>query len=174
MPRRVASNDLLRISKYGKSVINFLGEGEHLVRSTGYQIVELQEKVCRDRLALAFQILKSGHLAAKRRPAQCRTAVGRAYYAMYQAMRALLYYIEGGDDFEKHDALPRRIPGDFPDRANWQNYLKLARLERNRADYDPYPRRDLAFENSARICLTYADDLLPIVRRYLRGKGFTP
>ena len=174
MPRRAPPQDLLRISKYEISTIKNLGEGAHLVGSTGYQISELQEKVCRDRLALASQVLKSGHSAMRREPPQCRNAVGRAYYAMYQALRGLVYLIEGGDDFQKHTELPVHLPRNFPDRDIWENQLKFARLERNRADYDPYPLRDLAFEDSARICLTHADDLLPIVRRYLRARGFTP
>ncbi len=41
------------------------------------------------------------------RPPMRRVAVGRYYYAMYHAMRAVVYFRTPGDDHEQHSDLPR-------------------------------------------------------------------
>jgi hypothetical protein len=90
---------------------------------------------------------------------------------MYHAFRATVFFVHGGDDHEEHSKLPSGIPPDFPGRANWENDLKNARLDRNRADYDPYPKNDLMFKPTATQLIKKAEDLLPIVRSYLKTKG---
>jgi hypothetical protein len=57
------------------------------------------------------------------------------------------------------------------DRARWENEIKIARLERNRADYDPYPKGDRPFLLSSRSVLKSAEEFLPISRAYLKRKG---
>ena len=52
-----------------------------------------------------------------------------------------------------------------------ENDLKNARFERNRADYDPYPKNDLMFRPIAIELIQKAEDLLPVVRSYLKKKG---
>ena len=100
-----------------------------------------------------------------------RMAVSTSYYAMYHAFRALVFFMKEGDDHEKHTLLPDHIPDDFPDSDNWQNKLKNARFERNKADYDPYPESDTSFEGAARQLVDSAQELIPAIRRYLRSKG---
>jgi hypothetical protein len=90
---------------------------------------------------------------------------------MYHCFRAVSYYTHGGDDHEEHTVLPSRIPNDFPNRDVWENNLKNARLERNRADYDPYPRQDRRFEVVATDVIQKARLLIPIAVQYLRSKG---
>jgi hypothetical protein len=89
-------------------------------------------------------------------------------------MRAVVFFSVGGDDHEKHSVLPDHVPSDFPAQAGWQNTLKNARLERNRADYEPYPDSDKGFESAARMVVSDAEALLPIASAYLRRKGCTP
>jgi hypothetical protein len=90
---------------------------------------------------------------------------------MYHAARAVVYFVNAGDDHEAHTDLPKHIPKDFPDRDRWENEIKSARLERNRADYDPYPKADSAYAKAARATLKSAEEFLPIARRYLVKKG---
>jgi uncharacterized protein (UPF0332 family) len=97
--------------------------------------------------------------------------VGRSYYAMYHAVRAVVFLAYGGDDHEAHAKLPGQLPADFSDRTNWENTLKSARFDRNRADYDPYPRTDAAFRTTALETCRAATDLIQECRAYLRGKG---
>ena len=92
---------------------------------------------------------------------------------MYHSLRAATFFSYGGDDHEKHVELPLKLPHDFPDRANWENALKNARLERNKADYDPYPKREASFRDSAIVQIVVARSLPPIVGIYLKGKGCT-
>jgi hypothetical protein len=79
--------------------------------------------------------------------------------------------VERGDDHESHSDLPKHIPNDFPNRNVWENCIKTARLERNRADYDPYPKLDRAFADAAKCTLESAQEFLPLVRQYLLRRG---
>lgn len=90
---------------------------------------------------------------------------------MYHAVRALVFYTTGGDDHEAHSELPGHLPKDFSNRDVWENELKNARLERNKADYDPYPKGDHAFHKAAEDVVKKAATLLPLAKRYLAKKG---
>ncbi len=92
---------------------------------------------------------------------------------MYHAMRAAAYLSYGGDDHESHSELPKKVPDDFPDQALWKNDLKDARLARNAADYDPYPRGRKSWEARALAMKVRADNLIRETRTYLRGQGCT-
>ncbi|OZI36311.1 hypothetical protein CEG14_14970 [Bordetella genomosp. 1] len=127
-------------------------------------------KVAEDRLRLASLHLKQAAVAARATQPQYRATVSRAYYAMYHAARAATYLSYGGDDHEKHSDLPVKFPADFPDSEFWRNRLKLARLDRNRADYDPYPNGDLSFKHSAKEWLQDARVLVKKTRAYLGSK----
>jgi len=124
-----------------------------------------------DRLAFARSILQSAQRNVESTTPVFRVAVSQGYYSMYHAVRAVCYYVHGGDDHEEHLTLPSKIPGDFPDRVKWENDLKRARYERNRADYDPYPKSDRQFKNAAIEIIATASTLVIIARRYLREKG---
>jgi uncharacterized protein (UPF0332 family) len=100
-----------------------------------------------------------------------RIVIARSYYSMYHAIRAVVFFSHGGDDHEEHSALPKHIPPDFPERARWENKLKNARLERNRAEYDPYPKSEKAYAGAATDILTDAQTFLTLARLYLRKKG---
>jgi uncharacterized protein (UPF0332 family) len=100
-----------------------------------------------------------------------RTVLARSYYAIYHAARSVSYFAHRGDDHESHRDLPSHLPKDFPDRARWENDIKVARLERNRADYEPYPKGEVAFRASSEIILSSAKEFLPVARRYLKSKG---
>ena len=173
MPRATYS-DLLFVSKGSKERLETLAAGVSLAERTGYSIRTLRGKAVTDRLKLAHSILKSAENSLAGPTPSFRTAVSRAYYAMYHTTRALSYFVHGGDDHQDHSKLPGSIPHDFPSRSRWQNELKRARLGRNRADYDPYPKNDRQFESAAQDFLQHARDLMPTARRYLRCKGWKP
>lgn len=100
-----------------------------------------------------------------------RVATGRYYYAMYHAMRAVVYFQSSGDDHEQHSQLAGKTPADFPNGAYWQNELKDARLRRNEADYNPYPATDRDFINTARHMRREAHSLLSDANTYLHANG---
>jgi uncharacterized protein (UPF0332 family) len=171
MTRRAKSDQVLIISKSGKDYLENLKRGVYLESATGYTIEELKLIACRDRYLLAIAFLKEARRAANGRPARLRNAISRAYYAMYHAIRALVFLHEAGDDFQEHSELPHHLPGNFPNRQLWENKLKNARLERNKADYDPYPREERSTAKTASVLLRNAEELLPIVRTMLKAKG---
>lgn len=168
---RPTDKDMLFIAKALKENLDMLTAGAHLVGRTGYTVDQLREKAVRDRLEMARLLLGEARLAASAVKPAYRTAVSRAYYAMYHAFRAVCFYIHNGDDYEKHDKLPSAIPRDFPACSQWENDLKRARYDRNRADYDPYPRSSRTFEATARDLLITASSSLAEAKDYLRAKG---
>jgi len=115
--------------------------------------------------------LLNANLAFNGNPPMYRVAVSRGYYAMYHCLRATAFFYHKGDDHEQHTVLQSKLPRDLPNRDDWANSLKSARLERNRADYDPYPRTDGRFKQSADYIINDAEILLDVARKYLRRKG---
>jgi hypothetical protein len=173
MPR-AAADEVLYVSEAKKNRIDTLVRGVQLVDKTGYTIGQLRGRAVFDRLALAKRFIEDAEVAIEQNPPRCRTAVSRAYYAMYHLLRTVSYHSHGGDDYEGHDVLPGKIPAAFPNRGSWEHDLKLARLERNRADYEPYPRKDNQFQPTALELIAKARDLDRIVRRFLRANGWKP
>lgn len=170
MPKAHAK-DLILVSKSYKTKIEMFKAGASLEQRTGYAIDVLVSKATLDRVELSKALCSAARAASHGTTRSFRSATSRAYYSMYHALRAAAFFAHGGDDHEEHQKLPAGIPPDFPDRANWENDLKSARLERNRADYDPYPKNDLMFRTTATVLIRKAEDLLPIVRSYLKKKG---
>lgn len=168
---KAGEKDLLFVSKSTKEKLDALSAGASLVSRTGYEVAELKAKAASDRLALAQALLKDANAALLAKRKLYRTAVSRSYYSMYHALRAVAYINHGGDDHESHTVLPSKIPDDFPNKRDWENSLKNARFERNRSDYDPYPRKDDAFQAIARELVKSAADLIPVARKYIRSKS---
>jgi len=164
-------NALLRVATATKSQLNHYGEAFHLTTTTGLSIPQLRDRACADRLALAEHFALAGDKLLSARPSQSRSAISRYYYGMYHAMRAVVYFVEKGDDHEQHSALPKRTPADFPGGPIWRNTLKDARERRNEADYNPYPVPGSAFRPIARALQSDTHKLLSIARTYLKSKG---
>lgn len=163
--------DLLFISKSPKAKLDMFKAGISLETRTGYSLAELVDKATNDRLILGREFIRHAKNALGSQQPCYRSAVSRSYYSMYHVFRGVTYYVTGGDDHEDHTKLPSAIPADFPSQGHWENDLKSARFDRNRADYDPYPRNDRQFAAAAARLLGQADALLPIARAYLRGRG---
>lgn len=172
MPRAHAK-DVLLVSKSNKKTLDSFRSGVSLESRTGYKIDMLVSKATVDRLELSRRLRLDAQAATKGAHRSFRSATSRAYYAMYHALRATAFFANGGDDYEEHSKLPSGIPRDFPDRHNWENDLKNARYDRNRADYDQYPKNDLIFAPIAAQLIQKANELFPVVRSYLQKKGCT-
>lgn len=172
--RRLTAQDALFVSESQSRKVNEFRAGVSLEARTGYTVHEIVGRVTLDRIQFGVRLLQSAQRLIRLRPQECRQATSRGYYAMYHIMRAVVFFVVGGDDHEKHSVLPDHIPSDFPNQGHWQNRLKNARLERNRADYEPYPSSDKGFETAARTIVSETDALLPVARAYLRRKGCSP
>lgn len=125
---------------------------------------------CKDRIDLAKKFLRTATYLKNNGRSNYRSLMSRAYYSMYHAARATVYFMHGGDDHEEHSKLPTNLPDDFPNKNIWVNDLKLARLERNKADYDPYPN-DIQFKSDSLNYLAKAHDLIRVTTLYLQSKG---
>jgi hypothetical protein len=90
---------------------------------------------------------------------------------MYHSMRACIYIHHRGDDYQWHTDLPKKVPPDFDAAVNWQNKMKDAREIRNSADYDPYPKADLAWKKHAESLRADAGQLILSSRKYLLDRG---
>ena len=82
-------------------------------------------------------------------------------------MRACAYIFHEGDDHKEHSELPKHVPTDFATPGPWSTKLKDARLLRNNADYDVYPKSDNAWRKPALAIKTDADSLLKTAKQYL-------
>ena len=100
-----------------------------------------------------------------------RIAVARFYYAMYHALRAVIYLEYDGDDHEEHRHLPTKEVPSLPGDPQWRNKIKSARAYRNQADYDPYPMSDKTWRHIAKALSDDARDFLSVARGYLRQRG---
>lgn len=167
----LTDSELLLISKSDQDTLQNFVDGASLVRRARVSIKKLQTRVAKDRLKLAKTQLRDALVASQATPTLYRTTVSRAYYAMYHAARAATYLSIGGDDHEKHSVLPTKLPADFPNSEAWKNRLKNARLERNRADYDPYPLDDATFAGLAVQMIAEAKQLIKATQEYIRLKG---
>lgn len=162
---------LLRVSESKKQELNAFKAGVHLEHASGRSIDDLLAQASADRLRLAEASLRDADRAMRSRPPMRRVAVGRYYYAMYHAIRSVVFFRTPGDDHEQHSELPGRMPADFPRADHWKNELKDARLRRNEADYDPYPVFDVSFRDPASHLKVEARVLVTEARNYLHTKG---
>jgi len=97
-----------------------------------------------------------------------RSVYSRAYYAAYNASKAVRYVVRGfvslrGDDHKK----VADLPSSFPDVDSWVAKLPLLYEHRLRADYDNWS--DTAVENvlSPADCLAAAGDFLNAAEQFL-------
>ncbi len=167
---RITESELLLISKAKVEKLRNFSDGVSLSRRARLSIERLRTRVVKDRLALAKSKLRAATQVASSTPALWRTAISRAYYCMYHAARAATNLSYGGDDHEEHSALPGKLPADFPDSEQWRNKLKNARLERNRADYDPYPADEEQFKDICVELIQDATDFMKISQKYVNQK----
>jgi uncharacterized protein (UPF0332 family) len=171
MSPKLSDHHLLNFTKGNNQTIKGMEYGIYLATQSGLTLDQLIESASRDRFHLARGFLRSARQAFSQPNPNCRVALARSYYAMYHAARSVAFFVHRGDDHESHQELPRNLPKDFVERTRWENEIKTARLERNRADYDPYPKGDRAFLTSSAAVLKSAEEFLPAARQYLKRKG---
>jgi uncharacterized protein (UPF0332 family) len=162
---------LLRVATAKKQLLQDWREGVSLESATGHTLDALRQRATADRLQLAYDLRRRGNILMGLQPPLYRDAVSRFYYAMYHAMRAVVYFVEAGDDHQEHRELPLKTPPDFPQSAIWTNELKSARERRNSADYEAYPKSNASWRARAEELQRQANLLLPLARSYLARRG---
>lgn len=146
-------------------------DGVSLEARSGRTLQELRHRCTADRFTLALDCRRRALALSQQQPPMFRDAASRSYYATYHALRAVVYFVECGDDHSGHSDLQQRIPADFPEVDTWKNNLKVARETRNRADYNLYPKADSAWKVDRDLLAVIADDAITTVRAYLKEKG---
>lgn len=115
--------------------------GRESLTAEGFE--DLIAGIALQRLALAEGQLRSADLLASSKKAEeLLSAVSRAYFAMYNTARALVF-LRKGKDVNEHRRLPDHLPADLPDRDKWVKRLRKYRDLRNDADYDPFARGEV-------------------------------
>lgn len=171
MPRPLTDGELLKVAKSKQSVILNLHLGAFLASTSGESLSDLQCRAVVARWQYADSVKSQGDSILGSTSPFYRLAVNRFYYAMYHFMRSVVFHDYGGDDFQEHSELPKKIPADFPERDEWQSNLKTARLARNNADYDPLPLAEVNWQLMANELQAQAKKLSTVSHSYLRGKG---
>ncbi len=118
---------MVRVSKAKNSDLKLWREGATLVTQSGSSIEDLLLLAAAARWQFATSLRREGMRALRVKPPMYRVAVGRFYYAMYHALRAVLFVEYDGDDFEEHRTLPTKAVNVIPAASQWQNRLKNAR-----------------------------------------------
>ena len=142
-----------------------------LQNDSGQVISQLISDAAANRWRFAYEHRHNANKLLKSKPPLYRSAISRYYYSMYHAMRACVFVSHQGDDHKQHSKLPQYKLGGFPPDFDWQNILKNARVLRNRADYEPYPKSNIAWKQDAFDLKTDADLFLSTARAYLQTKG---
>ena len=171
MPVFAPRSRLERVAKAKKQEVDLWAEGVSHQQVTGRSLDELIDRATADRVALAARFASRARQLLSSNPPMFRDAISRAYYSMYHSWRAVAFHVTRGDDNWAHSDLPKFSPPGFPNVAAWQNQVKNARLTRNGADYDAYPKSDNAWNAQAQQLVVSATDLLSECKKYLRGRG---
>jgi uncharacterized protein (UPF0332 family) len=162
---------LNRISQATAEKIADWKEGVSIAEDFGSSIDDVMLRVAIARWRLAAEHLRDANLLRKSTRPVFRSIVSRYYYAMYHAFRACCFVYHRGDDHQSHTDLHRMLPVDFPSVDTWKNRLKNARLTRNRAEYDAYPRSAAAWRKQAVDLQRDSREALKATMAYLQGKG---
>jgi hypothetical protein len=126
-------------------------------------------QIVSDRLELAGNHLRTGDTLAQ--SASYRSAISRYYYAMYHAGRAICFGYHKGDNYQSYSALPSHLPPPLPNLSRWQNELDDARLVRNMADYDLYPRATSDWKDDSTSLAVSAAEFLIECEEYAMNNG---
>ncbi|MEV1052134.1 hypothetical protein [Streptomyces sp. NPDC049887] len=135
-----------------------------------FPTTQLLQQVVSDRLLLAGGHLRAGD--ALLFTSQYRSAISRFYYAMYQAARAITFAETKGDDHERHNVLPRRLPANIDSPTAREAELVDARLLRNQADYDVYPIKESDWEGDARALSATAANFVQMCEAFALSNGY--
>lgn len=167
MPRSLPPRQqaLLRVSKGTRDDHAQWNLGAYLREQLAVDLDGARHQAVLDRLNLARRFLAGARAAFE--SDRYRDATSRAYYAAYHAFRAATFKATGGDDHEKHADLPNHLPEDLPDPAASKNGLTTARLARNNADYDPYPKTESAWRADAETTIAFAASAIRTARKYV-------
>ena len=134
------------------------------------EIAEYAKHVCE-----AWFHLGEEHLteAEKLKGLGCKRALfSRAYYAAYNASKAVRYMSKGfvslkGDD---HGKASSELPDAFPDVENWGNKISSLYENRLRADYDNWTGTNGEYTMTAEDAFQDADSFLSAARSFLNSK----
>lgn len=146
-------------------------EGISLEARSGRTLDELRDRCVADRLALGRDARRCARLLHGLNPPMYRDAISRYYYSLYHAFRAVAHFANDGDDYEEHSKLPTGIPDDFPGADSWRNDLKMARLTRNRADYNAYPKTQRAWRSDCEQIAPISLTAIEACRDFLSSRG---
>lgn len=163
---------LQRVGTATKRNIADWREGISIEERSGKTLDVLRHRATSDRLALAAECRNRARRLEALDPPMFRDAISRYYYCLYHAFRAAVYFHAGGDDHQEHKALPAAIPDAFPDVDQWRNILKTARLTRNAADYNAYPKADSRWRADCAGLSQEVDRALVAIRAFLRQEGW--
>lgn len=123
-----------------------------------------------------WHLLARNHLATARalaaHPRRWRSTVSRAYYAAYNASRAVRLSVygrvhRGGKDHRTVGELP----DDFPERDQWASFLDQLRYERERCDYDPGSDVRASLSDRPAGMVERVAEFVAQARQYLGARG---
>lgn len=163
---------LQRVSKAPSRTLELWKEGVTIEAALSRPLDDVMAQTVADRLDLADDFIAMAERLMRSRFDMSRPAIARYYYAMYHSMRAASFQSLGGDDHEQHTVLSQKgVPNDYPNPSLASNELKNARLLRNEADYEQYPKASSYFKAAAKDLRPVALAFVQSSRHYVTSKG---
>lgn len=133
-------------------------------------LAELLNEFVSERMRLAKEFWSTAKRLKPETPADHIAIIGRAYYAMYHAARAVVF-AHKRTDVDKHEELPGHLPrGGFAKEGYWQDRLGYWRTVRNDLDYSPWPNQEVGVESLAKQVLKEAHLFILECEVYLKGR----
>ena len=128
-----------------------------------------------EEIALCWFRLAQEHLvdaSQAEHAGRARSAYSRAYYAAYNASKALRYFANGqvsllGDD---HKRAGIDLPDDFPNIDTWSRDITQLLEHRQRADYDNWSTTQTQFMLTPKQCCDLADAFVNEVANFFHSK----
>jgi len=165
---------LQRIATLDSSLLGSMREGVAHEQISKLTLDVLVREAADERFRMARQHYRDAETLHTASPPAYRSAISRYYYAFYHAARATAFIARSGDDYEAHSSLWKGIPDELPNVADWRIKLKDARLLRNQADYDPYPKDPTFWDTEAATLRDTTRDFMLLATSYLKANGGFP
>lgn len=166
LPPPVHELEFIRLSQNHREFLRKLSD----LTVEAPEILGYAEYVSRGWFKLAEMHLREARTLLR---ARCRRATfSRAYYAAYNASKAVRYLSNGfvslkGDD---HGRASTELPKDFPNLAHWAQQITTLYENRLRADYDNWTTTRTDFSIAPAKAIDLAGGFVKEARTYLRSK----
>lgn len=172
MPLSQKQKAIALVTEADIAELQIWGKAEYHLAKSNESSETLIALAVKERWSLSQATLRTARRLANSNNPDYRNVIGRFYYAMYQGARTTAFAFYKGDDHEAHTKLQIKLPGSIPNATHLKHQLKDARLTRNKADYELFPKTNAAWKSDADRLGSVAPLFLGTLQAYLIQRGW--